>query len=248
MKVLPIAVLSGLFCGTLGTLSAVWAVLSIGRGQFITAVITVGVSAFCFGLIIPFAKIVPGNVTPRGAFDGTGTTIRPDRAIDIPVQVSLVGLVVACALIAVFAPLGKLDIPVPPAMRFSLPFVSAVIVVTGAPMLWRNLRRGSTKYLLLTPEGFEIAQGWRPQRGGWAEVEDVTDAAPSQSAPTPNAIVIVMADGSAPTMAAASCTPDGVALRQLVRFYWQHADHRAELTDGRALERLRDGQFDVDVT
>jgi hypothetical protein len=146
------------------------------------------------------------------------------------------------------APLGKLDIPVPPAMRFSLPFVSTVIVVMGGPMLWRNILRGSTKYLRLTLDGFEIVQGWRPQRGDWAQVQDVTDEAPGQSAATPNAIVIVMADGSAPTMAAASCTPDGVALRQLVRFYWQHPDHRAELTDGRALERLRDGQFDPDVT
>jgi uncharacterized integral membrane protein len=47
-------------------------------------------------------------------FDDAGTTIRPDRGIDIPVLVSLFGLVVAGALIAVLAPLGKLDIPVPP--------------------------------------------------------------------------------------------------------------------------------------
>jgi len=76
-------------------------------------------------------------------------------------------------------------------------------------------------------------------------VEDVTDEAPGQTAPTPNAIVMVMADGSAPTMAAASCTPDGVALRQLVRFYWQHPDNRGELTDGRALKRVADERFEA---
>ncbi len=246
MKVLPIAILSGLFCGTLGTLGAIWAVLNFVRGEFLTAVVTLGVSAFCFGLIIPFVKIVPGKVTPRGEFDGAGITVRPDRGIDIPIQISLLGLVVASALIAIFLPPGKLDIPVPPAMRFSLPFVSAVIAVTGAPMLWRNLRRGSTKYLRLTPDGFEIVQGWRPQSGDWAQVVDVTDAAPDQSAPTPSAIVVVMSDGSAPSLAAASSTPDGRALRELVRFYWQHPERRGELTDGQALQRLTDERFEVD--
>jgi hypothetical protein len=247
MKVLPLALLCGLVFGTLGMLGAIWTVLSFVRGEVLTAVVTLGVSAFCFGLIIPFAKIVPGNVTPRGAFDGAGSTIRPDRGIDIPVQVSLVGLLVGSALFAVFGPLGKLDIPVPHEMRLYLPFVCAAAALITAPISVRNLRRGSTKYLRLTPEGFEIAQGWRPQRGDWAQVQDVTDEAPGQSAATPNAIVIVMADGSTPTMAAASCTPDGVALRQLVRFYWQHPENRGELTDGRALERLRDEQFDPDV-
>jgi hypothetical protein len=175
-------------------------------------------------------------------FDDAGTTIRPDRGFDIPVLVSLFGLVVAGALIAVLAPLGKLDIPVPPAMRFSLPFVNAVIVLTGAPLLWRNLRRGSTKYMRLMPRGFELALGWLSHSGDGAEVEDVTDEAPGQTAPTPNAIVMVMADGSAPTTAA-SCTPDGVALRLLVRLCWQHPDNRGELTDGRALKRLTYERF-----
>jgi hypothetical protein len=245
MKVLPIAILSWLLFGAMGSLSLILALRCIARGEFLTAVVTLGVSAFCFGLIIPFLKIVPGKVTPRVEFDDAGTTIRPDRGIDIPVLVSLFGLVVASALIAVLTPLGKLDIPVPAAMRFSLPFVSAVIVLTGAPLLWRNLRRGSTKYMRLMPGGFELAQGWLSHSGDWAEVEDVTDEAPGQTAPTPNAIVMVMADGSAPTMAAASCTPDGVALRQLVRFYWQHPDNRGELTDGRALKRLADERFEA---
>jgi hypothetical protein len=123
-------------------------------------------------------------------------------------------------------------------MRFSLPFVGAVIVLTGAPVLWRNLRRGSTKYLRLTRDGFEIAQGWRPQSGEWAQVKEITDEAPGQTAPSPSTIVVIMADGSAPTMAAASFTPDGAALRQMVRFYWLNPDRRAELTDGKAIERL----------
>jgi hypothetical protein len=245
MKVLPIAVLSGLFCGTLGTLSAIWAVLSVIRGEFPTAVVTLGVSVFCFGFIIPFLKVVPGNVAPCTEYDDEGTTFRPDRGVDIPIQASLFGLVVACALFAIFAPLGKVNIPVPPSMRFSIPLVCAVVVLIGVPMVWRNLRRGSTKYLRLTPDGFELAQGWRSVSGDWEQLQGVTDEAPGQQAPTPGAVVFVMSDDSAPTLAAGSITPDGSALRELVRFYRENPESRGELTDGRALKRLADKRFEA---
>ena len=32
----------------------------------------------------------------------------------------------------------------------------------------------------------------------------------------------------------------------MIRHYWKHPENRAELTDGRALERLRNEQFDPD--
>lgn len=236
---LPTAIVAWLLFGAIGTIAAILAARSVVRGEYLTAVAALGASAFCFGLIIPLVKVVRGKVTARGAFDGAGTTIRPDRGIDLPVQVSLLGLIVASAIIAVLAPLGKLDIPVPPFMRLPLPFVSAVIVVTGGPMLWRNLRRGSTRYLRLTPDGFEVVQGWRSASGDWEQVEDVTDEVPGQQAPTPGAVVFVMSDESAPTSAAQSMTPDGSAIRELVRFYWTHPESRDELTDGRALNGSR---------
>src|SRR6185436_19700097 len=136
-------ILVWLFFGAIGTLAAVLAVVNLVRGEYLTAVVALGGCAFCFGLIFPLAKVVSGKVTPRAEVDDVGTTFRPDRGIDIPVHVSLLGLVVASALISVLAPSGRLSIPVPPFMRYSLPFVSGVIVVTAVPMLWRNLRRGS---------------------------------------------------------------------------------------------------------
>ena len=130
-------------------------------------------------------------------------------------------------------------------MRYSIPFMSSVLVVTGVPLLWRNLRRGCTKYLRLTPDGFELAQGWRSESGDWDQVKDVTDAAPGQQTSTSGPVVFVMSDGSAPTIAAGSMTPNGKALRELVRFYWRQPESRSELTDGRALERLVDGGIDA---
>ena len=120
-----------------------------------------------------------------------------------------------------------------------------MLVLIGVPLLWRNFRRGSTKYLRLTPSGFELEEGWRSQSGDWDQVKDVTDAAPGQQTSTSGPVVFVMSDGSAPTIAAGSMTPNGKALRELVRFYWQHPESRGELTDGRALERLVDGGIDA---
>lgn len=232
------AILGWLLFGAIGTLAAVLTVVNVVRGEYLTAVVALGGCAFCYGLIFPLAKVVRGEVTPRVEVDDGGTTFRPDRGIDIPVQMSLLGLVVAGALIAVLAPSGRLAIPVPPFMRWSLPLMSALIVMMGAPMLWRNLRRGSTKYLRLTPNGFELAQGWRAACGDWEQVQDVADEAPGQQAPTPGAVVFVMSDDSAHTLAAGGITPDGEAMRELAQFYWEHPESRGELTDGRAVKRL----------
>ena len=40
--------------------------------------------------------------------------------------------------------------------------------------------------------------------------------------------------------------PNGAALYWMVRHYWKHPEDRAELTDGRALERLRTEQFEAE--
>jgi hypothetical protein len=235
---LSTVILGWLFFGTIGTVAAILAIRSVARGEYPTAVVALGGCAFCYGLVFPLVKVVRRKQAPRVEVDDQGTTFRPDRGIDIPVQISLLGLVVATALIVVLLPLGRLDIPVPPFMRISLPFVSGVTVMAGVPMLWRTVLRGSTSYLRLTPDGFEIAQGWRPQPGDWAEVVDVAEEASGQTAPTPNAIVFVMSDESTVTIAAGGMTPDGAALRELVRFYWEHPESRGELTDSRAHKRL----------
>ncbi|ODQ85524.1 hypothetical protein [Mycolicibacterium holsaticum] len=249
MKMLPLAILCALLFGPVGILSAVWAVVNIARGDFLTATVSAGFAVFLLGFIIPFARTVPGKVSPRGEFDSEGTTIRPDRGIDVPLQASLLGLVVAGGLYAIFAPLGMVEIPIPETFRLYFPFASAAAAVMGAPIVWRTFRRGSLQYLRLTPNGFKFVQGWRPQEGDWAQVVDVIDASPNESAPTPtptptpNAIVVVMSDESVLSLPAASFTPEGRGLRELVRFYWQNPDRRDELTDGQALKRLADGRF-----
>lgn len=240
MRLVPLAIFCGVLFGLLGVLCVGWAVISFGRGEILTAVTAVGFAMFCLGFIVPFAKTVSGKVSPRVKFDGEGTTVRPDRRIDLPLQIALLGLTIAGGLSAIFGPSEIVEIPVPEQMRYAIPLVGAVAAMMGAPIMWRTLRRGSFQYLRLTPTGFVIVQGWRPQSGDWAQVVDVPEAAPKHSAPTPNALVMVMSDHSDITLPGASFTPEGRQLRQWVRFYWLHPDSREELTDERALARLAD--------
>ena len=233
-----VAVLGGLLFGAIGVFCAVVMVEQFTRGKVLNAVVALGGAAFCFGFVIPLFKVVPGRVTARVQSDSEGTTFRPDLDIDIPMQASMGGAVVACVLILILVPIGKLTIPVPPHMRYSLPFMAAVLTVMGAPMLCRNLLRGSTSYLRLTTRGFELAQGWKSQRGEWVSVKDVAAEPPDKQKQTPGTIAVVMSDDAVFTLTALSFTPDGAALRELVRFYWQLPEARDELTDGRGAKRL----------
>jgi hypothetical protein len=238
MKFRTSAIFTGLFCVGFGVFTAAWTVVFIVRGEIVNAVVTLGLSVFCFGFIIPFFTVVPGKVAPRVNVDDGGTTFWPDRRVEVPMQIALLGGVAAAAAYTVFAPAGKVTIPIPSFMRYSLPFTSGAFLVTAVPLVWRNFRRGKMKYLRVSPSGFELEEGWRSESGDWEQVKDVTDAAPGQRASTSGPVVFVMSDGSAPTIAAGTITPNGKALRELVRFYWQHPESRDELTDGAAVKRL----------
>lgn len=209
MKFAPLAILCGVLFGPLGALCIVWAVINIGRGEQLTAATALGFAMFCLGFMNPLAKTVPGKVRPRGEFNGAGTTVRPDRGVDVPLQIALLGMTIASGLTAVLVPLGLVKIPMPEELRFALPFVAAVAALMGAPIVSRTLRRGSLKHLRLTPSGFMIVQGWQPQSGDWTQVVDITETPPNQNAPTPDEIVIVMADVSVISMLGALFTPEG---------------------------------------
>ncbi len=150
-------------------------------------------------------------------------------------------------LFAIFAPIGKLDIPVPREMRYYLPFIAAGGAVSGALILWRAFNHGGMSYLRLSTRGFEFVDGLLSAHGEWEQVNDVTDRKPHGRTPNKGAIVVVMRDGQTPTFSSSSSyTEDNQALRRMVRFYWQHPECRVELTDGRALARLSSNSFKAD--
>lgn len=235
--------IGAIFSIAFGSLCLWWMVVTLGRAEFVTAITVFGFAVMLFALTAFFVRVTWGKPTAEGTFDATGTTLRPDRVGYMFIRTSVIGGVVAMALFAVLQPLGKLDIPVPHSMRYYLPFMSAVGAVAGAVLLFRSILRGSLSRLRLTPDGFEFAEGRVHSNGKWDDVEDLTYRPPEGPEPAANSIVFVMSDGQCHSMAAGSYTPEGRALRQMVRFYWKHPENRGELTDGRALDRLRDEDF-----
>ena len=235
--------IGAIFAIAFGSLCLVWVVITLGRAEFVTAITVFGFAVMLFALTAFFVKVTWGNVTAQGEFDATGTTLRPDRQSSMLIRTSVIGGVLAMALFAVLQPLGKLDIPVPHSMRYYLPFVSAIGAVNGAALLIRAIQRGSLSRLKLTPIGFEFMEGRAQSSGRWEVVDDIGYRPPKGPEPAANSIVFMMSDGQYHSIATGSYTTEGRALRTMVRFYWKHPESRYELTDGRALERLRDEDF-----
>ncbi|MEW2478297.1 hypothetical protein AB0876_01765 [Mycobacterium sp. NPDC049093] len=235
-----------LFASCLGLLALGWTVVCIGRRDFLTAAVTLSLGAAFFSMTVPPTRSISGRVEPRVSSDGGGTTFRPDRIFEIGAQSMSVFGTIGFALFAIFYPLGKLDIPVPHAVRYSVPFLAGAVALMGIPTIWLMIHRGGTKYLRLTPAGYVVAEGYKPERGGWDEIIDVTGVVPESIRQLPNALVLAKSDGTAAVLAAGAITPGGRDLRELVRFYWQHPGYRDELTDDRALERLQNKNFAAD--
>ena len=119
---------------------------------------------------------------------------------------------------------------------------SIVGALAGLPSLWQILTQGGMSRLRLTVGGFELGNAFSTKARSWDDVSYVADCVLNGRRPgNTGTTYITMADGRTQTLTSDWYTPGGHALRDLVRFYWQHPEYREELTDGRALERLRTG-------
>lgn len=90
--------------------------------------------------------------------------------------------------------------------------------------------------------GFELANLVLTQQGTWDEVVDITDEYPGKQGRY--LTVFVMNEGKPKVLTnTGGVAPSGAALYWMIRHYWKNPENRAELTDGRAIERLRTEQF-----
>ncbi|KUH82063.1 hypothetical protein AU186_09900 [Mycobacterium sp. GA-1999] len=113
-----------------------------------------------------------------------------------------------------------------------------VLSLTGLAAI---LRRPGAAYLRIGPDGVENADILRTRNARWADIVDITDMADKR---TRNPIVLVLNDAQSIVVPNADrYEPDFGPLYWMVRHYWKHPEDRDELTDGRALERLRNAQF-----
>lgn len=222
----------------LALLSTVWAVISLGRGEYLTTVVVLGFALAFVGIEASLILVIREKVRHRVEVDDEGTTIRPDRAVDGLLQWGTIAAVVAVATYAIFAPQGKIDIPVPYGNHRMFVIVAIGVALTGIVNVWQTFRRGGLSFLRLTPDEFELGQGISSVHGEWDEVADIADHRPGKPSPFRATLFVTFRDGRTRTQVVDSYTPGGEALRRLMRYYWLNPDRRAELTDGKAIERL----------
>jgi hypothetical protein len=90
--------------------------------------------------------------------------------------------------------------------------------------------------------GFRAGQPRADAEGTWDEVVNITDEYSEKQGRHPT--VFVMKERKPKVLKnTGGFAPSGAALYWMIRHYWKHPQNRAELTDGRAIERLRNEQF-----
>jgi hypothetical protein len=181
----------------------------------------------------------------RGKSDSSGTILLPDLIGVWLTVVAFAAAIPSGLLFVIFAPRGMVDLPMTRGDRIFDPILIGMLVFFATVGLIAMARRRGAGYLRLTPEGFENVDILFTQRGAWDEVLDVTDEAMNKQERHP--IVLVMNDAKPIVVKNASgYAPSGAALYWMIRHYWKHPENRAELADGRALERLRNEQFEAE--
>lgn len=215
---------------------AFWAYGAAKQLSLVTLVVIIGLALTSIYSI--FMMTQSKTVAFQASFDTTGTRLRPDKRIENNLRRLIVTAGISTWLMFLAWVFGVLYLPLGNARHvFPLCAGAAAAVLTWS---WVKLvRQGSLSYLVLTPEGFEFSTLREPKTGKWDEVENIADKLPDEERFW-NPMVVTMAGGETLLMEApGTYTPKGTALVELVRFYWQRPEQRDELTDGRAVERLR---------
>lgn len=205
--------------------------MAVQRASLTGALASAGLAVFCTGSMAALLLTFRASSTHHAAWTGAGTTVRVHPAIAWTWGVALVGAAVGSATTVWFGSVSVLN-------RYLLGSL-LVISVIGLCALARSRETG---YLRIGPEGVALGDLFRTRTARWEDVRDITDHA---NARTRNPIAFTLAGREQIVVANADrFASSGAALYWMVRHYWLHPENRAELTDGRALQRLRSEDFD----
>lgn len=232
--------------GTCAVACGAWAGFALFHGDYLTALIAGGATIFWLAPARVW-QTMP-TVISRGTCDAQGTTIRVDKRIDCLLFIGVIAGVLALGSAGVLGVMNKLFIPLPPDIgpMFAMAFIGPALVFAAALIL--TVKRGGIGFVRLTVEGFTFVEAFSTNSGEWSQVVDIVDRAPD-GVPAKSPLVMSMADGDFKMIKESSLyTPNGAALVKFLRFYWLNPDNRSELTDERALERLREVQLNPDST
>jgi hypothetical protein len=222
-----------------------WGIPATLRGHYLTTVVILGWAAFPLAVVVALVFASYGRTSLRVSYDSTGTKVLPDRTFSILGFTGLAAVIPAGVLFVIFVPRGDIDIPMSRGLQIFSPILMGSAVVVAIVGLINAWRRGGMGYLKLTRTGIDNANVAFTKSIAWDDIADITDSAETKR--TRKAIVLCLQDGSEEVIEGADLyVPRGAALYWMVRHYWLRPDDRSELTDGRAVDRLRDGRFELD--
>ncbi len=232
-----------LMMGSLGLFFAAKAVRAVQQTHWLAATICLAVVVVSLITVAGIAWVLLGHVKLRASFDETGTTLRSPSAARFLVAL-LVALVVGSGLFLIFNSQVRGDLPSDARDRGKVT-VLLVVGLIGLGYLARTSRR-VVPALRLSADGVDYTDRYAPFTLAWNEISDITGIAPKgQTAYHP---VVFEVHGDLPPAvinSASAWAPDGVVLYWLIRHYWRYSGDRGELTNGVALERLRDSRVTV---
>ncbi|OAN42497.1 hypothetical protein A4X20_02125 [Mycolicibacterium iranicum] len=228
----------------IGAFTSYWSVVWLVRGSYVTVLIMLAVTVWGFGFAAFFTSTALGVGKSRIESGTSGTLLRPPRFVDTVTIAPVVAMTLACMLHLVFAPFGMVDYVTAGTMR-AVPIACLFLVVFGLSTLYRMLKHRGGGHLRVDPSGYEVWNShWNSlRRGTWDEIEDILDHKRKGRKSFNELIVFVPSRGPDAVLFADAITDNSYALREWVRFYWQHPECRNELLDERALHRLDEQAF-----
>lgn len=225
----------GVFVGTRSWLGGAVLEAFVSAGFLVPLVLTV----------IAVHLVARGRTSMRGTHDPTGTMLRPDRTFSTLMLLIIAACIPVGLVIVVFTLTGDLHLFASKRAQIGAVVGMTLATVTATSGLFSAWRRGGVGYLKLTLSGIDVADILHTKSVRWDDVVAVDDH-PESTKTTRKAVVLRLRNGTESTIDGADFyVPGGVGLYWMVRHYWRHPDDRAELTDGRALQRLDQGRFDL---
>jgi hypothetical protein len=234
----------GLLIGIGGAIySWAQAVVALQRGSVLAALTASGLAVFMSAAVLTFAVSWLSSSRLHAATGDRGTTLRIRLLIVWCWVITLVGAAFGSGFYIVFIRSGGAELPFAAPGRGAInQFLMGSLLVLSLIGLAALVRRREPGYLLIGRDGVEIADIFQTRTARWEDIVDITDKADKR-----NPIAFKLRDDKPIVVPnAAAYAAGSPAMYWMVRHYWKHPENRAELTDGRALERLRAEQFDAE--
>ncbi|MFI5510101.1 hypothetical protein ACIA48_21760 [Mycobacterium sp. NPDC051804] len=221
-----------------GMFSLVWAFIYFARAEYLSGLVALGFGLFAGGFVVMLLVVAGKRTIPRATSDDAGTTFRPDFKVDGFLTISSVAVFFGMLVYAIFAPQGMLVIPVPSGNQRQYVYACIAGVLVGLPSMWQIVKQRGMSRLRMTTKGIEVGGAVSTKRHTWDELTDIADR-PRNGHRSTGTTYIMTANGHTRTLPSDWYTPGGRVLRELVQFYWEHPEARAELVDGRAESRFK---------